>query len=780
MKKPSLKGLDWKQLLVNHGEKLVLGLVVVIGLAAIATSRWAPYREKNPYALIENVEKAKQVHATSTWPEAEQEKFKTDQDISEKAQRLLASLDESQFAFSRSLPAMHWPVIPQQQPIDEPRWYPVEKLLATSGAILYPTAPAYEDLLTAAEDPEAPEAAEERQSPTGRQSSDFLPRPTGGATGAADPYGVGGTTGYTPPGMAPPTGGRGPAAGSRGPGAGGRGPAAAGGRGAGGPGGRGPAAGGRGGGAGGRGAGAGRGAGPGGTPAMGTAGMGMAGMDMTGMGMGYEGGYGMSTGPVEAEAKRYVSVRGVFPIRSQERELARALNAQSTAQVIDALQFVDFELQRQIAVPGDNPWAGPWEKVDLQVANDVLNEAAFFDADVVDPSVTNPVFTMPLPGRLAGSWTEGNASHPSLTKFDLDPAAKEKLEYLNAKIAEYAKQNEELLKDQVQIGGFASQTFDTAKVGRAMMNDPSAMNDLTGGYGGMQRPGARGAGDATTPLTKDEIRQYITASGTYLLFRYVDFDVRPGNAYRYRVRLQVLNPSYGLEAGEVLRNEIAEGQTRWTDWSEPTPPEVVLPDTRYFLTTVEPGGARASDRARFELFQWSDEIGMVVSSYLPVETAQFIGGTTSADVIDPAANTFEPRDFDFSSGDMLVDIVKPPTGLERAHQELALGRNFQLPEQVLVVNDWGGLEVQDPISTAGERVARENFQKTMATEYDYLKTPVTTGEGELGYEGDPAAAMGAGRGGGGRGGAGGRSNPLRRRGSGGGGFSGPPGMSGGP
>ncbi|MBA3313465.1 MAG: hypothetical protein H0T47_09290, partial [Planctomycetaceae bacterium] len=528
---------------------------------------------------------------------------------------------------------------------------------------------------------------------------------------------------------------------------------------------RGGAAGGRGGAAGGRGGAAG-----------GRGGSAMAGMEgMEGEMYGYEGGYGMTTGPVEAEAKRYVSVRGVFPIRRQETELARALNAQSVAEVMDALVFKDFELERQMAVPGDDPWAGPWGKVDVQVANDVLNEAAFFDADVVDTSVTNPVFTMPLPGRLAGNWNDETASHPSLSKFDLDPAAKEKLDYLNAKIAEYAKLNEEALKDQVQIGGFAAQTYDTAKVGRMMMSDPSAMSELSVGFGGMQTRGNRGAVDPGAQLTKDEIKQYITASGTYLLFRYIDFDVQPGNAYRYRVRLETLNPAYGREAGEVVRSDVAEGQTRWTDWSKPTPPTIVPRDTRYFLTSVEPGGARQSDRARFELFQWSDEIGMIINSFLAVEPAQFIGGTTSAEVIDPAANTFEPQDFTFASGDMLVDIDKSPTGLERARPELALGRNYQLPPQVLVVNDWGGLDVQDPVSTAGERLDREAFQKQIAEDYDYLKTPVATGD-ETGMPYDMEGMMESGMLGPGSG----KANPLRRGRGGRGGGSMPGGMGMGP
>jgi hypothetical protein len=406
--------------------------------------------------------------------------------------------------------------------------------------------------------------------------------------------------------------------------------------------------------------------------------------------------------------------------------------------------------------------------VDIKVANDVLTDAAFFEADVIDPTVSSPVFTMPLPGRVVGEWNEYNASHPALTKFDLDPAAKEKLDWLNAKIAEYAKQNEEMLKDQVQIGGFAAHTYDTAKIGRQMMSTPGAMEsfmDESGmGMGSMPFGGGTPAipGQQTPPkITQEDLKDFVTASGTYLLFRYLDFDVQPGNAYRYRVRLVMMNPSYGLEPGEVVRNDVAEGQTRTTEWSEPSPPSIVPRDTKYYLSYIDPQG-----RATFELFEWSEEIGMIIRGLLPVETAQFIGGTQSADVIDPAASTFETRDFDFKSGDMLVDIDSGTGGLARALPELGLNPKFGLPAQVLVVNDWGGLDVQDAISVAPERAEREAFVKQIATDFDYLRQPAVTDETGLDYEGsggmleDMEGMSGMGGMYGGRGGR--KGNPLRK------------------
>ena len=65
------------------------------------------------------------------------------------------------------------------------------------------------------------------------------------------------------------------------------------------------------------------------------------------------------------------------------------------------VSFMDFELQRQVAQPGKNPWTGEWEKVDLQAALDVLDRVDF-DVELVDLAITDAVFTMPMPRRVSG------------------------------------------------------------------------------------------------------------------------------------------------------------------------------------------------------------------------------------------------------------------------------------------------------------------------------------------------------------------------------------------
>jgi hypothetical protein len=75
---------------------------------------------------------------------------------------------------------------------------------------------------------------------------------------------------------------------------------------------------------------------------------------------------------------------------------------------------------------------------------------------------------------------------------------------------------------------------------------------------------------ATHPRLQRREEQADEPARTDLLLRYLDFTVKPANCYRYRVRLVWKNPNYGRQA-DVIAPFVAEGQYRYTDWSEPSP-----------------------------------------------------------------------------------------------------------------------------------------------------------------------------------------------------------------
>jgi hypothetical protein len=84
----------------------------------------------------------------------------------------------------------------------------------------------------------------------------------------------------------------------------------------------------------------------------------------------------------------------------------------------------------------------------------------------------------------------------------------------------------------------------------------------------------------------------------YLLLRFFDFDVQPGRQYRYRVQLLLHNPNYGVP--QSLLEDERHGKEQYVrsdqpDWSDPTEPILVPPDSRIIAGRVLPPTRPAID-----------------------------------------------------------------------------------------------------------------------------------------------------------------------------------------
>ncbi len=173
------------------------------------------------------------------------------------------------------------------------------------------------------------------------------------------------------------------------------------------------------------------------------------------MGMGMEGGMGAAVA-VERKVRSCagVSVRAVFDLYRQTNMLAEALHipAKDGQRYID---FVNLEIQRKAAVPGGDPWAGEWEQLPLKDIAEILEEAAYNDRDIVNPSVVRSEITMPLPARAAGNWTPANASHKRLEEFQLSDEEKDLIDRHQARLLEEANKLKAMLPpEQAKSEGF--------------------------------------------------------------------------------------------------------------------------------------------------------------------------------------------------------------------------------------------------------------------------------------------------------------------------------------
>lgn len=656
--------LDIKQAAINHVEKAVFGVVLLVVLLGLATANWAPY-QGTPGEIRQSVTQGQTALVNHSWPQEEREQFpivKTDE-------RVYLALHKP--IDPRPLESSVDPVVDplgSNEPVREPVLKTLENLMATAGRVFLEVVPEQDetDLESELALADTTEPAEEDEDIPDelRTRSATAAGPAGGEYGGLAEQAVelqgygssyGGGTDYDAE-MAMSSG---------------------------------------------------------------EAYDGAAGYSSA-LGLGNEayGGPGMMAASLpkkNGQGHVFASVRAVFPLRDQISKYAEATN-QSYQQAAANFDIIDFELQRQSPLPGTNQWpegeAG-WEPVDMSVAADILDSTVGFEADVVNGVVTNSVITMPLPMRISGAW-RNQATHERIKNFELSPEqVRIEMEMNRRLLQEAVNQKKTLDQGKVKRGGFADFSFDTNQVTASLMgtNMYSGMSMGMGygggggygaGYGAEDYPGGAGAGypgssrsgrsgrsrrggssnaaegtweklitdlakDAENPEEQEKlIREWITkratVEGELLLFRYLDFSVEPGKTYRYRVRLELNNPNFGkriADAGGVAH--VVAGETRMTEWSNVTDPVTVPNNTYYFLTRVnEPrGNSRLLPSAQMDVYHWDSQYGTMVNQAFDVQMGQPIADEVKTDVIDAAGQEVkEDEKYEFKSESYLVDVIE--------------------------------------------------------------------------------------------------------------------------
>ncbi|MEX1095924.1 MAG: hypothetical protein WED34_07735 [Planctomycetales bacterium] len=577
----NLKGQDYKRLAVEHGEKILLGAVVLLVLVVWIGTPWVPY-DADPADLQRDAAWTRQTVAAAQWPAREEVLYATPAGaLHSRAKEELAPVSTEQYALVNDF---FWPIRPKEIRVRETEWLPVGNLLADAAQVL-----------TLVHGQPTPEQLAELE----RIKAN--PRPAGALE--LDPFNVR------------------------------------------------PVA-----------------------PRIGEEPLQQE-VDLT--------------IPPVGVSRRVVGVRGVYHLRRQLEAIAKASNL-ATRDVDPALlQIIDFELMRQTAVPGSDPWSGPWTKVDIQNAVNVLNDAYRWEEEVVDSSITDNVFTMDMPFLVFGEYGP-LATHPDVLEFHLSPEGQRVQEELNRALA-LEKEIEEANKPPK--GG-----FDLVKVDLS-----SRLKDFR--LGKLETVLDR----LNEKLTAAELEKLglVKASGNVLLYRYFDFDVASGETYRYKVRFKVVNPNFNKPITDVQSPQVALEQFRFTPWSDPTPPVTVPQDTEYYVTHIAPGRP-GQPVATFEMFQWYEKVGTLVAARLRAEFGALIGGQVKANVAHPGPpDATEPfalvqaEQVPFYTRDVLIDVIDPPAIDESLHADL--GKGAKVVAQALVADADGELVGIDPVSRELER-----------------------------------------------------------------------------
>ncbi len=620
-----LKGLNYKQALIDHGEKVILGVIGLLVLICLAGTSWSRY-DKLPEEFTKKVDQGEAAIRASAWTKEKEAEFKSSRDISQAVKMLHSPLDTSRYVYSTN---WYWPMYPTGVKVSEPRWLAPIQPIANDGKFVMienPIEQLQDKVLVAMDAPKKDD-----------DENEFAVRkPNNDATGVA---GIGAAV------AAPADAGVSAKAYEK-------------------------------------------------------MRLGGAGADIS----------AASSGPViNSRGTRFVAIRSVFPLGDQLDELVKAMheNKQKAAELID---FMDFEVERQVAQPGDKPWSGKWEKVDFQATLELLDRVDF-DTEVVDLAYTDAVFTMPLPRRVIGNWKK-YASHP-LIKVMTDEQVELQAQITQRMIDESEKQAKEnkatnkrgLARAQVDARSLRGQ-FNGGQMATMMteMTKSIGAGNLSP-FSGVDQNIMRNMAD---PSTMNGFQDQMSKNGRmskYLLLRYFDFQVNPGNAYRYRMRVTLRNPNFKRPVEELVQEETALAEVRVTPWSEPTPSVFIKNDEFIFLTKADKARIETGlPSAYLDVYQWFSEAGTTIAAKLEkLQLGQFVGGRPpKTEVFRPANNTLRDEEVPVFTGSVLADIAAASTGdldlTEHADLKLDAKKLKQLGvvDKALLVDRFGQLVPLDP------------------------------------------------------------------------------------
>ncbi len=700
-----IKSVNYKQALIEHGEKLVLGLIGLFVVTQLGFTSWARY-DKQPKEFQDKVESGQREIQNSLFTLDEQNKYKPT-DIMQQVQTLQSPLEPGRYQYSTD---WFWPMYPIAFKCGEPKWLALIEPIADFGkAVIVEQPPQEQSQPSVATAIDGSEAAKKL------------------AEDDDDEFAVKGTTNDAT------------ARGGAGAGAGNVATATING-----------------------------GAGIANSGATASSYKNLAAGGIGGMNS-MMGKSAQSAPTVNSRGNRFISVRGIFPLGDQLEEMFKTMHEQKQ-QLAGRITFLDFDVERQVAQAGDKTWSGPWEKVDLQATLDLLDRIEL-DADLVDPVYTDNVFTMPLPRRI-GRWKTKSkdwASHPLIKT--LTDAEAELQAQLNNRLVEEAEKKK--VVDKTSKKGFASRIHDVRGLRSQFSSQMQGMStDISNQMkqpGGMQSfnqsfagaGGMEALGGAMNSLTEQMDRTGNGRMSKYLLFRYFDFQVTPGNAYRYRVRLTLLNPNFKRAVEELVDESIAAGEVRVTPWSEPTPHVFVPEEQRIFLAKAEK--SRSTDTglpsAHIDVYQWFAEAGTTIAAKVEkLQLGQFIGGLCKeTEVFRPANDTLNKEDVPVFTGSLLADVAAAPTavGFDPAeHADLKLDekklKQLTSADKALIVDRYGQLAVLDTKTATDDRSVAEGIvenERRLIRERLKDRPAQDTAGGDLKNRmgsGDPSSMMGSG------------------------------------
>jgi hypothetical protein len=273
------------------------------------------------------------------------------------------------------------------------------------------------------------------------------------------------------------------------------------------------------------------------------------------------------TGGKTQIGERWAVVTGLIPIQRQRELYVRAYAASiRPIPERDTPFYVSYILERAEVVPDQDEKNLKWEAIKTF---EEINRRITNVWNGVAPEPVDSDFLAPYIYVGAGSLPMACPLPPTLKPFGAE-VTQSSIPLVSETAAEYLKKSQEYnkrLQEEIERNP-ANSSGDYRQI------DP---------FGGASRQ----PDTTTTQRQRNEnlpLEEQRTIS--HFLFRYLDYSVQSGKTYRYRVKLSLANPNYGLPEGDVMNIELTKAMYLETDVSNASNKVTIPPDSRVLARSV--------------------------------------------------------------------------------------------------------------------------------------------------------------------------------------------------
>lgn len=387
----------------------------------------------------------------------------------------------------------------------------------------------------------------------------------------------------------------------------------------------------------------------------------------------YPGGRGGTLGArvgngVKVEGRRWAILTGAIPMYKQQSLFFDNLGSNSaTVRNEDYVQYVKAVIERAevTGTEADNSELS-WQPVPTDGLATEMEKWTENPLEPVDPSVMAPGLCLPLPPLVGRGWDTDEVVHHRI------PLLKQE-EFVD-------------LAEKVAEADAKAENVEGTDAGKPKLRDGEFVL-------------AQAQESPVAPEREEVYARERIGPGTavvkeleYRLFRFFDFTIEPGKKYRYRVRLVVKNPNYGVPVSLVEKPELTKEEYFDTPWSNVSEMITVEKDSALLVGPVKPGPAYREGKAEVVIKQWDDRHGVTaVKSFDTMyrgQVANFDRQTVTVE--DPATQQKGEEIVDFETNMLLVDFV--------GGDKLRYRSKVRRPAEMLFVRNDGSLEIRRELS----------------------------------------------------------------------------------